>query len=201
MRDTATMVNGFDISFVDALDPELRQIVERRASLLGPAYKLFSHPEPGAGRPGRGRAPVRRGRAGLPGRLQQRAVGRALPPAGGRGDRAPGGHPRHAHRVRQRAHPRLRRAAARHVPGRPRPRHVHLHRQRGGRPGAAHRTLRDRRRGDRHHRQRLPRRDHGRRRVGPRRPGGRLAGPCGPTPPADEDPENPSPTGVRRSPR
>jgi hypothetical protein len=37
MRDTATMVNGFDMSSVDALDPELRQIVERRASLLGPA--------------------------------------------------------------------------------------------------------------------------------------------------------------------
>ena len=41
MRDTATMVNGFDMSSVDALDPELRQIVKRRASLLGPAYKLF----------------------------------------------------------------------------------------------------------------------------------------------------------------
>ena len=41
MRDTATTVNGFDISSVDALDPELRRIVERRASLLGPAYKLF----------------------------------------------------------------------------------------------------------------------------------------------------------------
>ncbi len=41
MRDTATMVNGFDISAVDSLDPELRRIVERRASLLGPAYKLF----------------------------------------------------------------------------------------------------------------------------------------------------------------
>lgn len=41
MRDTATMVNGFDMSSVDALDPELRRIVERRASLLGPAYKLF----------------------------------------------------------------------------------------------------------------------------------------------------------------
>ena len=41
MRDTATMVNGFDMSSVDALDPELRTIVERRASLLGPAYKLF----------------------------------------------------------------------------------------------------------------------------------------------------------------
>jgi 4-aminobutyrate aminotransferase-like enzyme len=35
------MVNGFDMSSVDALDPELRRIVERRASLLGPAYKLF----------------------------------------------------------------------------------------------------------------------------------------------------------------
>src|SRR5580704_10832695 len=42
MRDTATMVNGFDISSVNALDPELRRIVERRASLLGPASKLFS---------------------------------------------------------------------------------------------------------------------------------------------------------------
>ncbi len=41
MRDTAAMVNGFDMSSVDALDPELRHIVERRASLLGPAYKLF----------------------------------------------------------------------------------------------------------------------------------------------------------------
>src|SRR6266567_7588042 len=35
------MVNGFDIAAVDSLDPELRRIVERRASLLGPAYKLF----------------------------------------------------------------------------------------------------------------------------------------------------------------
>jgi 4-aminobutyrate aminotransferase-like enzyme len=41
VRDTATMVNGFDMSSVDALDPELRRIVQRRASLLGPAYKLF----------------------------------------------------------------------------------------------------------------------------------------------------------------
>ena len=41
MRDTATMVNGFDIESADALDPELRRIVKRRASLLGPAYKLF----------------------------------------------------------------------------------------------------------------------------------------------------------------
>src|SRR5690242_21669074 len=35
------MVNGFDMSTLGALDPELRTIVERRASLLGPAYKLF----------------------------------------------------------------------------------------------------------------------------------------------------------------
>src|ERR1700722_12525407 len=35
------MVNGFDISSLDSPDRELRQIVERRASLLGPAYKLF----------------------------------------------------------------------------------------------------------------------------------------------------------------
>jgi 4-aminobutyrate aminotransferase-like enzyme len=41
VRDTATMVNGFDMESVDVLDPELRRIVKRRASLLGPAYKLF----------------------------------------------------------------------------------------------------------------------------------------------------------------
>ena len=41
MRDTATMINGFDMASVGALDPELRRIVERRARLLGPAYKLF----------------------------------------------------------------------------------------------------------------------------------------------------------------
>lgn len=41
MHDTATMVNGFDIARVDALDPALRQLVRRRASLLGPACKLF----------------------------------------------------------------------------------------------------------------------------------------------------------------
>ena len=41
MRDTATMVNSFDPESAGALDPELRRIVERRASLLGPAYKLF----------------------------------------------------------------------------------------------------------------------------------------------------------------
>ena len=41
MPDTAAMVNGFDIGTVDALDPELRRIVKRRAALLGPAYKLF----------------------------------------------------------------------------------------------------------------------------------------------------------------
>ena len=41
MRDTAVMVNGFDPDSAGTLDPELRRIVERRASLLGPAYKLF----------------------------------------------------------------------------------------------------------------------------------------------------------------
>jgi 4-aminobutyrate aminotransferase-like enzyme len=45
MPDTATMVNGFDIETVDALDPELRRIIKRRARLLGPACKLFyRHP-------------------------------------------------------------------------------------------------------------------------------------------------------------
>jgi 4-aminobutyrate aminotransferase-like enzyme len=41
MPDTANMVNAFEIDTVDSLDPELRRIVQRRASLLGPAYKLF----------------------------------------------------------------------------------------------------------------------------------------------------------------
>jgi 4-aminobutyrate aminotransferase-like enzyme len=35
------MVNGFDMSAVDELDPELAGIVRRRADLLGPAYRLF----------------------------------------------------------------------------------------------------------------------------------------------------------------
>src|ERR1700677_1743887 len=35
------MVNGFDMSAVDELDPELASIVRRRADLLGPAYRLF----------------------------------------------------------------------------------------------------------------------------------------------------------------
>jgi 4-aminobutyrate aminotransferase-like enzyme len=39
------MVNGFDMSTVDALEPDLRALVSRRASLLGPAYRLFyQHP-------------------------------------------------------------------------------------------------------------------------------------------------------------
>jgi 4-aminobutyrate aminotransferase-like enzyme len=45
MHDTSTMINRFDFETLDALDPELRRIVKRRAKLLGPAYKLFSqHP-------------------------------------------------------------------------------------------------------------------------------------------------------------
>jgi 4-aminobutyrate aminotransferase-like enzyme len=35
------MVNGFDMSAVEELDPELASIVRRRADLLGPAYRLF----------------------------------------------------------------------------------------------------------------------------------------------------------------
>jgi 4-aminobutyrate aminotransferase-like enzyme len=39
------MVNSFDMGTVDALEPELRSLVARRASLLGPAYRLFyQHP-------------------------------------------------------------------------------------------------------------------------------------------------------------
>jgi len=35
------MVNGFDPSKADALDPRTREMVDRRAELLGPAYRLF----------------------------------------------------------------------------------------------------------------------------------------------------------------
>mgnify|MGYP002634677705 CR=1 FL=1 len=35
------MVNGFDPSKVDLLDPRTRDFVDRRAQLLGPAYRLF----------------------------------------------------------------------------------------------------------------------------------------------------------------
>jgi 4-aminobutyrate aminotransferase-like enzyme len=41
MPDTAPMVNAFDLETAGPLDPELRRIIERRAKLLGPAYKLF----------------------------------------------------------------------------------------------------------------------------------------------------------------
>jgi 4-aminobutyrate aminotransferase-like enzyme len=41
MPDTAYMVNAFDPETAGPLDPELRRIIERRAKLLGPAYKLF----------------------------------------------------------------------------------------------------------------------------------------------------------------
>jgi 4-aminobutyrate aminotransferase-like enzyme len=45
MSSKVTMVNGFDMSTVDALEPNLRALVSRRASLLGPAYRLFyQHP-------------------------------------------------------------------------------------------------------------------------------------------------------------
>jgi 4-aminobutyrate aminotransferase-like enzyme len=39
--ETASMVNAFDSQTAGSLDPELRRIIERRAKLLGPAYKLF----------------------------------------------------------------------------------------------------------------------------------------------------------------
>jgi 4-aminobutyrate aminotransferase-like enzyme len=39
------MVNGFDLTDMGSLEPSLRSIVERRAKLLGPAYRLFyDHP-------------------------------------------------------------------------------------------------------------------------------------------------------------
>src|ERR1022692_1629815 len=45
VSNTPSMVNGFDMSAVDSLEPHLRSIVNRRAKLLGPAYRLFyEHP-------------------------------------------------------------------------------------------------------------------------------------------------------------
>ncbi len=41
MSGNGNMVNGFDMSTVDELEPELRAIVSRRAAVLGPAYRLF----------------------------------------------------------------------------------------------------------------------------------------------------------------
>jgi 4-aminobutyrate aminotransferase-like enzyme len=41
MPERAYMVNAFDPETAGPLDPELRRIIERRAKLLGPAYKLF----------------------------------------------------------------------------------------------------------------------------------------------------------------
>ena len=35
------MVNGFDPTMVDQLDAKTREFVDRRARLLGPAYRLF----------------------------------------------------------------------------------------------------------------------------------------------------------------
>jgi len=45
MPNTTSMINGFDMSDANALEPELRSLVARRAKLLGPAYRLFyDHP-------------------------------------------------------------------------------------------------------------------------------------------------------------
>jgi 4-aminobutyrate aminotransferase-like enzyme len=38
---STTMVNGFDMSQLGTLDPAMQQLIERRARLLGPAYRLF----------------------------------------------------------------------------------------------------------------------------------------------------------------
>ncbi len=41
MSSNGNMVNGFDMSTVDELEPDVRAIVSRRAAVLGPAYRLF----------------------------------------------------------------------------------------------------------------------------------------------------------------
>lgn len=45
MVDSRIMVNGFDMARFNELEPALQSIVQRRATVLGPAYKLFyDHP-------------------------------------------------------------------------------------------------------------------------------------------------------------
>ncbi len=39
--DRSTMVNGFDMSQLQTLDPAMQALIKRRAQLLGPAYRLF----------------------------------------------------------------------------------------------------------------------------------------------------------------
>ena len=117
MRDTATMVNGFDMNSVDALDPELRRIVERRASLLGPAYKLF-YANPVRIVRGEGvHLYDADGQAYLDAYNNVPSVGHCHPrvvEAIARQAATLNTHTRYA----ERADPRLRGAAARHVPGR-----------------------------------------------------------------------------------
>jgi hypothetical protein len=45
MPDDAYMVNAFDMSTVNGVEPGLQEMIERRTRLLSPAYKLFyGHP-------------------------------------------------------------------------------------------------------------------------------------------------------------
>ena len=162
------MVNGFDGSGLAGLPAATRELIARREAALGGAYRLF-YDEPVEFVRGAGVYLYDPDGRRLPRRLQQRAVGRALAPARHRGGDAAAGDAQHAHQVPDRRRRRLRRAAARDAPDRPGARDVHLHRERGERPGAADRPAPHRRhRGDRD-RQRLPR--------GDRRGGGALPQP------------------------
>ncbi len=45
MASTSSMVNGFDVSTIGELEPDLQQHVERRLNVLGPGYRLlYRHP-------------------------------------------------------------------------------------------------------------------------------------------------------------
>ncbi|CAB3877919.1 hypothetical protein LMG26858_03073 [Achromobacter anxifer] len=101
----------------------------------------------------------RRARQTLSGRLQQRARGRPCASRCGRGAGAAGGGAEHPHPLSARRRGRVRGAAAGLVPRGPGQRHVHLHRQRGQRPGAARRDRGHRPHGLHRHPQRLSRRD------------------------------------------
>ena len=162
------MVNGFDGSGLAGLPAATRELIARREAALGGAYRLF-YDEPVEFVRGAGvHLYDPDGVAYLDAYNNVPSVGHSHP-AVTAAVVAAAGDAQHAHQVPDRRGRRVRRAAARHARDRPGPRDVHLHRERGERPGAAHRPVPHRRyRGDRD-RQRVPR--------GDRRGGGALPQP------------------------